>query len=434
MTKVLEQLAVSWRRAIGSRERNKGMIDKDDSHAPVDGGANSGAVLAVAQAARRSWCVILRLPESMLVRLPDSLVDEIYFFLVDVADVAMLACCDRVLAQRFREPSVWSELARLGFSRGRGLVLPAHDASGTSLRQQFKSARHVTSWPSTLSTWGFHADMSTHLAADGIVDVRFVAKSRARSNRCVAGDKPFGCLSGDLVAVPGVTDRPKWRLMRGAYYEVTLCATPHSRRIDTKKPAKNGFRALNLARPCVAIGLCTSDFVLEGKQPGWDHFSWAFHADDGLRFHGRGIGSAYGRPFVAGDTVGCGVFRRGSDAYVFYTLDGELVDDRHAFALPSDTLDDIYPVLGMDTNRIACQVNFGTSKPFLFNLDDLLDSPFLAPRAAHKSPFVALKSSFPFLDYSNVTATPNPDNLEASFAAESDDEDHPPNVNHEPRI
>lgn len=409
------------------------MID-DSLVAPADDVPSGSAVLAVAEAERRSWCVILRLPESLLVRLPDSLVDEIYFFLVDVTDVAALACCGRVLAQRFREPSVWSELARLGFSRGRGLTLPAHDASGASLRQQFKSARHVTSWPSTLSTWGFHADMSTRLAEDGIVEVRFVAKTRSRSNRCVAGDKPFGCLNGDLVAVPGVTDRPKWRLMRGAYYEVTLCVTPHSRRIDTKKPAKIGFRALNLARPCVAVGLCTSDFVLEGKQPGWDHFSWAFHADDGLRFHGRGIGSAYGRPFVAGDTVGCGVFRRGQDAYVFYTLDGELVDDRHAFALPNDTVNDIYPVIGMDTNRIACQVNFGTSRPFLFNLDSLLDSPFLAPRAAHKSPFPGLKSSFPFLDYSDVTATVYPDNLEASLAVDLDDEDAPSNLNQEPRI
>jgi hypothetical protein len=43
------------------------------------------------------------------------------------------------------------------------------------------------------------------------------------------------------------------------------------------------------ANNCIAIGLASRDFPLEGLMPGWDSRSYAFHSDDGGIFHGTGI-------------------------------------------------------------------------------------------------------------------------------------------------
>jgi hypothetical protein len=39
--------------------------------------------------------------------------------------------------------------------------------------------------------------------------------------------------------------------------------------------------AAHVASPTVSVGLCKEAFATEGKQPGWDRHSWAFHGDDG---------------------------------------------------------------------------------------------------------------------------------------------------------
>ena len=97
---------------------------------------------------------------------------------------------------------------------------------------------------------------------------------------------------------------------------------------------------------CVAVGLCTERFPLDGRMPGWDYHSCGFHGDDGLRFHGSGgNGNAFAeaRGFEPGSVVGCGVIfdshkvfhhhaNNNGGSVVFYTVDGQLVGP--AFMVP----------------------------------------------------------------------------------------------------
>ena len=90
---------------------------------------------------------------------------------------------------------------------------------------------------------------------------------------------------------------------------------------------------------CVAVGLCTARFPLDGRMPGWDYHSCGFHGDDGFRFHGSGgNGNAFAeaRGFEPGSVVGCGVLfdshkvfhhhaNNSGGSVVFYTVDAQLV-------------------------------------------------------------------------------------------------------------
>ena len=90
---------------------------------------------------------------------------------------------------------------------------------------------------------------------------------------------------------------------------------------------------------CVAVGLCTARFPLDGRMPGWDYHSCGFHGDDGFRFHGSGgNGNAFAeaRGFEPGSVVGCGVLfdshkvfhhhaNNNGGSVVFYTVDAQLV-------------------------------------------------------------------------------------------------------------
>jgi hypothetical protein len=53
--------------------------------------------------------------------------------------------------------------------------------------------------------------------------------------------------------------------------------------------APHGPAPLNPSNNCVAVGLASGNFPLEGYMPGWDASSYAFHSDDGGIFHGTGI-------------------------------------------------------------------------------------------------------------------------------------------------
>ena len=90
---------------------------------------------------------------------------------------------------------------------------------------------------------------------------------------------------------------------------------------------------------CVAVGLCTARFPLDGRMPGWDYHSCGFHGDDGFRFHGSGGNGntfAEARGFEPGSVVGCGVLfdshkvfhhhtNNSGGSAVFYTVDAQLV-------------------------------------------------------------------------------------------------------------
>ena len=57
------------------------------------------------------------------------------------------------------------------------------------------------------------------------------------------------------------------RLSSVAYFEVTIGAEfePGGEHSDL----------------CVAVGLCTDRFPLDGRMPGWDYHSCGFHGNDG---------------------------------------------------------------------------------------------------------------------------------------------------------
>jgi hypothetical protein len=140
------------------------------------------------------------------------------------------------------------------------------------------------------------------------------------------------------------------------YYEVSVM-----------KPKENGCSSDSGAGPswCVAVGLSTVDFSLEGMQPGWDSRSCAYHSDDGHVFFGNERIMSLPR-FGAGDTVGCGLRR---DGRLFFTRNGRVVGV--APPLPANFWARVrkgrerglFPTVGLDT-PCPLRINCGRS-PFV---------------------------------------------------------------------
>jgi len=135
-----------------------------------------------------------------------------------------------------------------------------------------------------------------------------------------------------------------------AYYELTILPS------EVSSSKMSG---------CVAIGLCPNDFSTTDLLPGWRRGSYGFHSDDGKKFGGdHGLGKSYSKPFGINDTVGCGINFR--DNVIFFTRNGKFLGV--AFLI-SDTLHEIWPVIGVDTLEIV-SVNFG-AQPFKYKFDPL---------------------------------------------------------------
>ena len=83
-----------------------------------------------------------------------------------------------------------------------------------------------------------------------------------------------------------------------AYYEISILSSEG-------KSDKDGSSSHN--HGCVAVGLATKSYTLKSKLPGWTKDSYGYHGDDGLRFHGSGIGKRFGPKFGQGDSVGVGL-------------------------------------------------------------------------------------------------------------------------------
>ena len=158
-----------------------------------------------------------------------------------------------------------------------------------------------------------------------------------------------------------------------SYYEVSILEAPEpldsqqARRPSPLLAASRHHRSV--AAECVAVGLATNDFHLHTRMPGWDRESFGYHGDDGGIFHNSGsMLSQLGTPFGVGDTIGCGVdYQRQA---IFYTRNGVFVG--YAFALQESYLrQDLFPVVGVDAHcPVSC--NFGTEKPFLFDLQAMI--------------------------------------------------------------
>ena len=127
---------------------------------------------------------------------------------------------------------------------------------------------------------------------------------------------------------------------------------------------------------CVAVGLASQEFPLEGFMPGWDATSYAFHSDDGGIFHGTGIKVRYyGPPYGVGDVVGCGLDYKTRE--IFFTLNGKYLGV--AF---TDVKGTLFPTVGIDSkNPVA--LNFG-ERPFAFDMDSYQKVKSSAP--AHVMP------------------------------------------------
>mmetsp|Transcript_14945 Transcript_14945/g.35437 ORF Transcript_14945/g.35437 Transcript_14945/m.35437 type:complete len:468 (-) Transcript_14945:70-1473(-) len=149
------------------------------------------------------------------------------------------------------------------------------------------------------------------------------------------------------------------------YFEVKIlpCSEP-----DVPVAADDG--AVSLERWCIAVGVSTQAFSLEGMQPGWDLNSCAYHGDDGRVFFGNSCVSSLPK-FGPGDTVGCGLACNGS---LFFTKNGSFLGFVRDVTQhlcngrgPSRTL---YPTVGVDS-LCPIEVNWGRS-PFLYGFEELL--------------------------------------------------------------
>jgi hypothetical protein len=158
-----------------------------------------------------------------------------------------------------------------------------------------------------------------------------------------------------------------------SYFEVSILpieAAPLDERHPHTVTMMQPFR-VQRAPECVAVGVCTRRFGLQGRMPGWDAESYGYHGDDGGIFHDTGtMVQEFGHRFGVGDTVGCGV-DYGMNA-IFYTRNGQF--SGYAFVLePQHVEEELFPVVGLDTNcPVSC--NFGTTKPFVFDLKKMLQA------------------------------------------------------------
>jgi len=161
-------------------------------------------------------------------------------------------------------------------------------------------------------------------------------------------------------AVLGAAPRARVVASEVAYFEAAIEEDP-----SRAPPEETHDR-----ESCVSIGLCTADFPLKGKQPGWDVESVGWHGDDGCVFHGHGTGlRPFGGRFGSGDVVGCGVHA----GYIFFTRNGEWAGC--AFRAPVNHLlpgahqgPMLHAVVGVDTATDRVRLNFGRT-PFAFDPD-----------------------------------------------------------------
>jgi len=142
-----------------------------------------------------------------------------------------------------------------------------------------------------------------------------------------------------------------------AYFEVTIMEHP-------QYSVSPGNTDHDQRRECVAIGLSTESFSLQGKMPGWDHASYGYHSDDGSMFHGRGIPPRRGRPsYGPGDVVGCGLHY--ASRRIFFTKNGQFLGYEFDKVDENVVENGLYPTVGIDT-KCPIVVNFG-EHPFHFD-------------------------------------------------------------------
>jgi len=265
-------------------------------------------------------------------------------------------------------------------------------------------------------------------------------------DHCVRADVPLPLVDQHTCCRMRPDGVVEVRLSSVAYFEVTIGADfePGGEHTDL----------------CVAVGLCTERFPLDGRMPGWDYHSCGFHGDDGLRFHGSGgNGNAFAeaRGFEPGSVVGCGVIfdshkvlhhhaNNNGGSVVFYTVDGQLVGP--AFMVPHlirrlrrDPLTEmptpanepevqkqLYPVVGCD-GAVSLTLNFGAS-PFGFDPESAavaLREPrwaqFITPERMRSAFMLGLDEFESDLEAGGSSSDDDDDSDEEDYIDSDDDDD-----------
>lgn len=139
---------------------------------------------------------------------------------------------------------------------------------------------------------------------------------------------------------------------------------------DLPPPPLPPTRRPNNTSDCVAVGLGTHSFPLHSRMPGWDSTSFGYHGDDGGIFHASGgMVNHFGPSFGVGDTIGCGIDYVMQS--IFFTLNGTFLGHGWKGAQVETFLqdnNDVYPVVGIDTNHQIYTNYGGNARPFSFDL------------------------------------------------------------------
>ncbi|KAJ6231103.1 ran-binding protein 9/10 [Anaeramoeba flamelloides] len=113
----------------------------------------------------------------------------------------------------------------------------------------------------------------------------------------------------------------------------------------------------------IAVGLAPKVYDLS-KLPGWDHYSIAFHSDDGKVFFSSSSGYQYlSEGYTTGDKIG--VCYNLLKQQLFFVKNGEKLKIVQGVEFKKKIP---YPILGMRSPTNSVSTNFGDS-PFLFDLD-----------------------------------------------------------------
>jgi hypothetical protein len=146
-----------------------------------------------------------------------------------------------------------------------------------------------------------------------------------------------------------------------AYFEVTIMKHDHD-------CPSLGNTHHDLRHECIAIGLSTESFSLQGKMPGWDFESYGYHSDDGSMFHGRGTPPRRGQPsYGQGDVVGCGFHY--ASMRIFFVKNGQFLGYEFDKVREDFVESGLYPTVGIDT-KCPIFVNFG-AHPFRFDFKNI---------------------------------------------------------------